>query len=58
MGNCHQAITRLVKNGPATKLGELADSVVKRKASYVFFNNSKMTEDALKLFRVLRDREA
>lgn len=31
------------------ELKELATSLVKSKRGYVFFNNSKMTEDALKI---------
>lgn len=40
------------------ELEELADSIVKRKPAYVFFNNSKMTEDALKFCKVLSDQKA
>ena len=39
------------------ELEELADSVLKRDA-YVFFNNSRMTDDALRFCRILRDRQA
>ena len=39
------------------ELEELADSMAKRKAGYVFFNNSKMTEDALKFCKVLSERK-
>lgn len=39
------------------ELEELADTVLKRDA-YVFFNNSRMTDDALKFCRILSDREA
>jgi uncharacterized protein YecE (DUF72 family) len=35
------------------ELKELATSLVKSKGGYVFFNNSKMTEDALKFCKVL-----
>ena len=38
------------------ELKELATSVVKSERGYVFFNNSKMTEDALKFCKVLNDR--
>jgi len=37
----------------ADELAELAASVPKRKPSYVFFNNSKMTEDALRFRELL-----
>ena len=39
------------------ELEELADTVLKRDA-YVFFNNSKRTDDALRFCRILHDREA
>jgi uncharacterized protein YecE (DUF72 family) len=39
------------------ELKELATSLVKSKRGYVFFNNSKMTEDALKFCKLLRDRK-
>lgn len=38
------------------ELEELADTVLKRDA-YVFFNNSRMTDDALKFCRILSDRK-
>ena len=38
------------------ELKELATSLVKSKPGYVFFNNSKMTEDALKFCKVLDHR--
>jgi uncharacterized protein YecE (DUF72 family) len=41
----------------AGELEELADSVLKREA-YVFFNNSSMTDDALRFCRMLSDRQA
>jgi uncharacterized protein YecE (DUF72 family) len=41
----------------AAELEELA-TVVAPRACYVFFNNSGMSEDALKFCRALRDREA
>ena len=37
------------------ELKELAASLVKSKRGYVFFNNSKMTEDALKFCKLLND---
>ena len=37
------------------ELKELATSLVKSKRGYVFFNNSKMTEDALRFCKVLGD---
>ena len=37
------------------ELSELATSIAKSKRGYVFFNNSKMTEDALKFCQVLGD---
>jgi uncharacterized protein YecE (DUF72 family) len=40
------------------ELEELADTVLKSEAGYVFFNNSKMTDDALRFCKVLSDREA
>jgi uncharacterized protein YecE (DUF72 family) len=40
------------------ELEELADTVLKRDAGYVFFNNSRMTDDALKFCRMLGDRKA
>jgi uncharacterized protein YecE (DUF72 family) len=39
------------------ELEELAASIAKRKGGYVFFNNSKMTEDALKFCKLLSDRK-
>jgi uncharacterized protein YecE (DUF72 family) len=39
------------------ELKELATSLVKSKRGYVFFNNSKMTEDALKFCKLLGDRK-
>lgn len=39
------------------ELEELAASIAKRKAAYVFFNNRKMTGDALKFCKALTDRE-
>jgi uncharacterized protein YecE (DUF72 family) len=39
------------------ELEELADLVVNREAAYVFFNNSKMTEDALNFCKTLNERE-
>lgn len=38
------------------ELAELAVTLPKRKPGYVFFNNNKMTEDALRFCRVLQDR--
>ena len=38
------------------ELKELAASLVKSKRGYVFFNNSKMTEDALKFCKLLGDQ--
>jgi uncharacterized protein YecE (DUF72 family) len=40
----------------AGELAELAAALPKRKAGYVFFNNSKMTEDALRFCRIVGDR--
>jgi uncharacterized protein YecE (DUF72 family) len=40
------------------ELEDLADIVLKPEASYVFFNNSKMTDDALRFCRILSDGEA
>ena len=39
------------------ELEELAASLAKRNAGYIFFNNSKMTEDALKFCKLLTDRK-
>jgi uncharacterized protein YecE (DUF72 family) len=39
------------------ELNELATSLVKTKGGYVFFNNSKMTEDALRLCKLLGDTQ-
>lgn len=36
---------------------ELATSLVKSTRGYVFFNNSKMTADALKFCKLLGDRK-
>ena len=36
---------------------ELAAALHKNKAGYVFFNNSKMTEDALRFCRILSERK-
>lgn len=41
----------------AGELEELADSVLNRDAGYVFFNNSRMTDDATKFCRILSDGE-
>jgi uncharacterized protein YecE (DUF72 family) len=41
-----------------SELEDLADGVVKRDAGYVFFNNSRMMDDALQFCRILSDREA
>ena len=41
-----------------SELQELATSLVKSSRGYVFFNNSKMTEDALTFCKVLADRKA
>lgn len=40
------------------ELEELADTLQKREAGYVFFNNIKMTENALRFWRILSDRKA
>jgi uncharacterized protein YecE (DUF72 family) len=40
------------------ELEDLADTVLKRKTSYVFFNNSRMIDDALRFCNILNDREA
>ena len=40
------------------ELEEFASALPKRKAGYVFFNNSNMIEDAVKFCRVLSDRES
>ena len=37
------------------ELEDLADTVLKSEAGYVFFNNSEMTEDALEFCRILSD---
>ncbi len=42
----------------ASELEDLAATLQKRDAGYVFFNNSKMTDDALQFLRILGDREA
>jgi len=39
------------------ELEELAASLAKRNAGYIFFNNSKMTEDALRFCKLLTDRK-
>ena len=39
------------------ELKELATSLAKSRRGYVFFNNSKMTEDALKFCKLLGDRK-
>ena len=39
------------------ELKELATSLVKSKRGYVFFNNSKMTEDALRFCKCLGIRK-
>jgi uncharacterized protein YecE (DUF72 family) len=40
------------------ELEELAEVMPSCNAGYVFFNNSKMTEDALRFCKVLSDRKA
>ena len=42
------------------EVGELEElaAALRHKVGYVFFNNSKMTDDAAKFCRILRDREA
>jgi uncharacterized protein YecE (DUF72 family) len=39
------------------ELNELATSLVRTKGGYVFFNNSKMTEDALRFCKLLGDTQ-
>jgi uncharacterized protein YecE (DUF72 family) len=39
------------------ELEDLADTVLKSEAGYVFFNNSKMTDDALEFCRILSNRK-